>query len=396
MIDVAVKKKIQNPKKKTRMNKQTTQFKIQPFRRWIQIGFFLVTLWIGLEFILFVHQLEKGLVPTISRPPGVEAFLPISALISLRYWILTGVFNTIHPSAMVLLLIILATALLLKKGFCSWVCPIGLLSDFLAKLHIKIFDRQIGLPRWLDYPLRSLKYLLMFFFLYAVFVQMNVIDLHKFIYSPYNRVADIKMLKFFAEMSPTTFWTLVILFLLSLTIPFFWCRYLCPYGALLGWISWFSLFKIHRDKETCIDCEKCTRVCPARIKVHKIETVFSDECHACLSCIDACPVKDTLYLSATRTKWKMPRKVYAASIVLLFLLGTTVARISGHWQNSITHEEYLYHVKHLNEPLYHHNRGQAPDYSTDQYSILNEKERNKNLKHNEKSQYIDKKLKKNE
>ncbi len=365
-----MKTEIQNPKK-TKFSpiviikpkeKPKEKFRIQPYRRLIQIGFLLVTLWIGFEFVLFVQQLEKGIEPTISRPPGVEAFLPISGLISLKYWILTGIFNTIHPSALVLLLIILATALFLKKGFCSWVCPIGLLSEFLAGIHKKLFDRQVHLPRWLDYPLRSLKYLLMFFFVWAVFAGMNVADLHNFIYSPYNRVADIKMLLFFAHMSSTTFWVLVILVVLSIAIPYFWCRFLCPYGALLGALSWLSPFKIHRNQATCTDCKKCTLVCPANIQVHKAGAVFSDECHACLQCVDACPVKDTLYFSATKKRVKLSPKAYAIIIVLLFLLGTTIARLTGYWQNSISKKEYLYHIKHLNDPAYFHNQGQVPDY----------------------------------
>ncbi len=338
------------------------KFNIQPYRKLIQWGFLLVTAWIGVEFTIFVHQLQSGSESVISRPPGVEAFLPISALISLRYWLLTGIFNTIHPAALVILLVILAITLLLKKGFCSWVCPIGLLSEYLAKLHIKLFDRQHYLPRWLDYPLRSLKYLLMFFFIFAVFVQMNLIDLHRFIYSPYNKVADIKMLLFFAGMSSFTFWVLFALVVLSVAVPYFWCRYLCPYGGLLGAVSWLSPFKIHRDPVSCIDCGKCNRACPSKIKVDTAKTVFSDECHTCLACVDACPVKDTLFLSLTKKKVKIPRKVYALAIVLIFLLGMTIARLTGFWQNSISTKEYKYHIRHLSDPAYFHNRGHVPDY----------------------------------
>jgi len=93
-----------------------TGFQIQPYRKFVQFGFLALTLWIGIEFILFVHQLENELPVTTTRPAGAEAFLPISALISLKYWILTGIINTIHPSALILLLIICATAIILKKG----------------------------------------------------------------------------------------------------------------------------------------------------------------------------------------------------------------------------------------------------------------------------------------
>jgi polyferredoxin len=348
------------------------KFSIQPYRRMIQVGFLLLTMWIGVEYYLYVEALTNGVIPSMNRPAGVEGFLPISALISLKYWILTGVFNTIHPSALILLLIFGGIALMLKKGFCSWICPFGWLSEMLAKIHIKIFDRQLKLPHWLDYPLRSLKYLLLLFFVWAVFVEMNVVTLKNFIYSPYNRVADVKMLHFFTQMSDTTFWVLVLLVGFSLAIPYFWCRYLCPYGALLGAISWLSPYKINRDTESCIDCEKCTKICPAKIRVHIDKTVYSDECHACLQCVDVCPVKDTLYLSATRYKHKISRKVYAWSIVIIFITGTTIARIFGVWNSSISDEELMYHIQNIEGPEYKHNQGEVSDYDRQKWQPADE------------------------
>ncbi|HDL18911.1 MAG TPA: 4Fe-4S binding protein [Bacteroidetes bacterium] len=345
-----------------RKTENAATFKVYPYRRMVQFGFLLLTIWIGIEFIVWVKQLESGLSPTLSRPPGVEVFLPLSALISLKYWLLTGVFNLIHPSGLVIFMIVLATGVLLKKGFCSWVCPFGLLSEYLAKIHIVLFDRIRKIPGWLDYPLRSLKYLLLLFFGGSILFGMNVLRLEQFINSPYNKVADIKMLQFFANMSDVTLWTLVILVLLSILIPYFWCRYLCPYGALLGMISWFSPLKIHRNAESCIDCDKCTNVCPAGIQVHKANAVFSDECNACLECVDACPVKDTLYLSVTKKQWKLSRKAYLFILIGLFVLGTAMAKISGFWQNNISTKEYQYYIKRMNEPVYNHNRGAVPDY----------------------------------
>jgi polyferredoxin len=338
------------------------KYRIRPFRQVIQMLFLLLVIWIGVEFVLFVHSLEKSTGTEVQRPPGVEAFLPISALISLRYWLTTGIFNTVHPAALFILLLILTISFLLKKSFCSWICPVGLFSELLSKIHRKIFDRQFKLPTWLDFPLRSLKYLLLLFFLNAIFLEMTITDLENFLYSPYNQVADIKMLKFFSEISATTFWTLVILVLLSLLLPYFWCRYLCPYGALLGAISWLSPWKIQRQKTTCIDCEKCTRVCPASIKVHKLNQVISDECHGCLNCIDVCPVNDTLYLAVTPNKFRLSRKIYALLLVFLFSSGFIIANILGLWQNSITAETYRYHLQHLEDPEYQHNRGQVPEY----------------------------------
>jgi polyferredoxin len=333
------------------------------FRRIVQYVFLGITLLIGIKFTLFVNHLESGLPPTVSRPPGIEAFLPISSLISLKYWLVTGVFNRIHPSGLIILIIILSTALLLKRGFCSWGCPFGLLTEYLNKGHQWLFRKRIKIPRGLDYPLRSLKYLLLAFFLWAILIKMNAAALEYFIYSPYNMVADIKMLYFFENISAVAFWVLLAIFVLSILIRNFWCRYLCPYGALLGVLSFLSLFKIHRNPEPCTDCRQCTRTCPVDIKVHKTACVISDECHACLKCVSVCPEPDTLYISASRQSAMIKPWVYAAVIILLFLGGSMLGRTTGHWQTDISTNEYLFHIRHLDLPFYQHSRGQIPDYN---------------------------------
>ena len=334
----------------------------ETFRKSVQAGFLVTVCWIGLDFARFVGQLEYRIAPSTPRPPGVEAFLPISSLISLKHWILTGNVNSVHPAGLFIFIMVLCTALLLKKGFCSWVCPIGLFSESLAWVHRRLFRRPVTLPAWLDFPLRSLKYLLLIFFLWAIVVKMDTRALETFIYSPYNRVADIKMLKFFTQISTVSLVTLVLLTLLSLFVRHFWCRYLCPYGALLGALSLFSVTRIRRDESACIQCEKCTRACPSSIRVHRAGSVGSDECHACMKCVDACPVPGTLELSLAGGRGTVKPWVYALAMVLIFSGGTTLAKKAGLWQNGISAGEYIFHMHHLSLPVYQHNRGSVPAY----------------------------------
>ncbi len=247
--------------------KQLLQPNIQWYRKIVQYLFLATVVLIGIKFSIFVNQLANGISPTVTRPPGIEAFLPISSLISLKYWLVSGIFNQVHPSGLIILLMALATGLLLKRGFCSWICPFGLLTEYLNRLHRLIFRKNVKLPAWLDYPLRSLKYLLLGFFLWAIALQMDAVELEYFIYSPYNMVADIKMLYFFQNVTALAFRVLVVLLVLSVLIRNFWCRYLCPYGALLGILSFLSILKIHRNAETCTNCQKCTRTCPVDIAI---------------------------------------------------------------------------------------------------------------------------------
>jgi len=341
--------------------KGTRFFRFRPCRQLIQWGFLVLTLWIGYRFAVFVEQLSLPGDDLVARPAGVESFLPISSLMSMKYWLLTGVFSQVHPAGMILLIVILSTGLFLKKGFCSWVCPIGLLSEYLAKVHLLLFGKRRDLPRWLDYPLRSLKYLIALFFLDAVLVKMGVYELESFINSHYNRIADIKMLFFFSEMSAFTFRVLVVLLVLSVAVRFFWCRFLCPYGALLGGLSWLSPWKIRRNAESCTHCGLCTRACPSRVDVETQETVLSDECHACLQCVDSCPVGDTLSFSLPGRRVGLVRPVYAVAIVMLFLFGTVLGRATGYWHGDVSAREYRLFLQNKDDPIYTHIRGKVPE-----------------------------------
>jgi polyferredoxin len=325
-----------------------------------QFAFIVLCVWTGVEFYLFMQWgMSAGQKPFFPRPPGVEGFLPISALISLKYWLLTGVINNIHPSGLFIFVAIIATGLLLKKAFCSWMCPIGTLSESLWRLGEKLLSGNLRVNRWLDYPLRSLKYLLLLFFVWAIW-QMDAPALKTFIYSPYNKVAEVKMYLFFADISKFALWTIFILVLLSIAIKNFWCRYLCPYGGLLGILSWLSPTKITRTKTTCIDCELCTKACPSSIKVHKVKRVWSDECMSCLECVQVCPVKNTLDLRTGLLNKRIPTRVFAALVAGVFVAITGLAMLVGHWQNGISKDEYLKHFQQIDSPLYQHNRGEVP------------------------------------
>ncbi len=345
-------------KRVLRRLKEDSQF----LRSTIQITFVLLCIWIGIEYYLFMQWGTTGGQSEFSqRPPGAEGFLPISALMSLKYWVLTGIINDVHPAGLFIFLAILATGVFLKKAFCGWLCPVGTLSESLWMLGRKLFGKNITITRWLDYPLRAVKYLLLFFFVYSIW-QMDVPDLKAFIYSPYNKMADVKMYQFFAEITSFALWTLIILMAFSLFIKNFWCRYLCPYGALLGALSWFSPMKITRNKSTCIDCELCTKACPSDIKVHKVGKVWSDECMNCLACVEVCPVKETLDIRLGLTKTLIPNWVFGVLVAGVFVAITGLAMIAGHWQNGISREEYLKRFPQIETPLYQHNRGQVPQY----------------------------------
>jgi polyferredoxin len=239
---------------------------------------------------------------------------------------------------------------------------VGTLSESLWILGKKLFGRNFRVPRWLDYPLRSLKYLLLLFFGYFI-MQMDADSLAAFIYSPYNKVADIKMYLFFAQITTTALWSIIIFMALSVFIKNFWCRYLCPYGALLGLVSIVSPLKISRNETTCIDCELCTKACPSDLKVHTAKRVWSDECTGCLACVAVCPVKETLDIRTLGTKTRVSNWAFGAFVIGVFVAVTGIAILTGHWQNAMTKEEYQKRFEQIDSPLYQHNYGRVPNYN---------------------------------
>jgi polyferredoxin len=318
----------------------------------VQALFASISLLLGVRFATFYQAAQAGSIPLPTRPPGVEGYLPISGLMGILDWAYQGTLNNIHPAATVLVLVALIMAAVLRKGFCSWMCPVGFLSEALARFGRWSFGRNFRIWSWLDIPLRSLKYLILAFFLWAI-LSMTADGLQAFIQSPYNRVADVKMGLFFLELTRTGTLILGVLVLGSVFVQGFWCRYGCPYGALLGLFSWASPTRIIRNTDPCVDCGLCDKVCMARLPVSRSEKVTSPECTGCLDCVAVCPVSDALEVR-TVGKRSMSPLAFAAVLLGLFMTGYLGARTSGIWFNGISDEEYVERIQEIHSPAYGH------------------------------------------
>ena len=316
-------------------------------RRAVQLVFLGICLWIGWRFIQFYFSCLNPGQPLALRPPGIEAFLPISALMSARFWLQTGVIQPVHPAGLLIFGAILAISFLFKRSFCSWVCPFGLLSEKLADWGRKIARRNFTLPRWADWPLRSVKYLLLGFFAYVICCRMDVSDLQAFLSSPFNQMADVRLLQFFLHPSSTTIVVLAILTVLSVFVRHFWCRYLCPYGALTALVGLVSPTRIRRNIPSCIDCGKCAKACPASLPVNRLLTVHSDECTLCLECVESCPIANTLGVETVFPRRRVRPLIVALGIIGIVLLAVGFGKLSGHWQSSVTPPQMAQQIQDL-------------------------------------------------
>lgn len=421
--EVYVKNKRTETRKPGKKNRKG--FNSQKLRWCVQIAFFIVVLVIGWQFYTFVKYCEaggKGFY--LPRPPGVESFLPISALMGTKYFFGTGVINPIHPAGFVIFGTLLLTALFFKRGFCGWICPIGTVSEwewrfgdwFLKKLpqrvsyvirnvptrftaglslvftpiiallildvitmesfksplfryltpaYILAMVLPFAIPRKIwpdkvnDILARAWKFSILAFFIQVIFIKMPIEQLEVlYTRAPFVRVADIKMLKFFVNMSGMALSVILTIFIISLINKNYWCRFFCPYGALLGIIGYASPMRITRDTGKCVDCGKCTKACAMHILVEKKKHVLTHECVACYDCVNACPVNGALDMKLVGDRKKIHYVLYAVLLVGLYVAVTNTARATGHWYTKISDAEYILRISELDQPKYLHKAGQ--------------------------------------
>ncbi len=331
-------------------------------RRIAQWAMAAVSVLIGVQFTLWVKPQLAGLWPRVGRPTGVEGFLPIDGMLALRHFLHTWTVDPIHPAALAVFLGICLMSAIVAKSFCSHLCPVGLVSELLGRLGLSLTGRRHTPPKWLDVPLRGLKYILLGFFVWVIWFTMDPRGVDAFLHSPYAKLVDVKMWLFFAHPSRLTIAVLGLLVVASVFIRDFWCRYLCPYGALLGLLGRLAPFKVTRDPDLCTDCRACTRACPARLPVHEMTRVASVECSSCQDCVVACPVEGCLAvrapLAVRRRRWLRP--AVATGLALAIYLGVIgVFRLTGHWHTAVSAAEYHRRIPEIDSPLYTHVGGVA-------------------------------------
>ena len=201
-------------------------YALLPSLRWaVQGAYLLFFALVGIEFHSFYRQIVAGGPVTAHRPPAVEGFLPISALVGLKNLFLTGRYDEVHPAGLTILIAAILSSFLARKAFCSWACPVGGISralEWVGKKTIwKRRKKEILVNRWADRALISLKYLLLGFFAWAILWTMDGAAIGRFLHTPYNYAADAKMLLFFTDISRTAAATLAVLVVLSVVIKHF-------------------------------------------------------------------------------------------------------------------------------------------------------------------------------
>ena len=270
----------------------------QSIRHFVQFFFFALIGLIAVNHTLV--ESGKG-IPFVSAA-SLHAICPFGGVVTLYNLATLGTFiQKIHMSSVILMALIFILAILVGPVFCSFVCPLGSFQEFLGKIGRKIFKKRYNrfIPQKIDNILKSFRYIALIAVVYITAKSGYLIFAE---IDPYNALFSF----WSEEVSTLSLIVLGATAALSLVIERPWCKYACPYGALLGLSNKFRIFKIKRIASTCISCNKCTAVCPMNIDVAN-KTIVSDlSCISCLACTseEKCPVPETVTLSFAPLKAK--------------------------------------------------------------------------------------------
>lgn len=222
--------------------------------------------------------------------PGLF-ILGFSGFKSIYEMIIKGDFNFIQvfPSLIEFVTAIIIT-IVLGRFFCGWICAFGTYNDLLHLLSKHVFKINFKVNEKLDAALKYVKYLVLLLLIVVVWTMgSSVLDTT----SPWDAFA---LITDFPQVLSD--YTIGVVFLLLITVGAFFverffCRYLCPLGAVFNIFSRVGVLKIKKPSEKCGKCRVCTNNCSMGLQLFKVESVCGGDCINCFKCIETCPRNNT-------------------------------------------------------------------------------------------------------
>lgn len=195
---------------------------------------------------------------------------------------------SIWPQLLAMIIIFIIT-IVLGRFFCGWLCTFGAMNDFIYIISKKVFGTKFKVSEKVDSILKYLKYVILIFIIVDIWTSgSKTFDS----YSPWDTFAQFYNISGAITIHTGGFILLVIIVVGAVFIERFFCRYLCPLGAVFAILSKARILKIKKFRDKCGSCKICTNNCSMGIKLYQIDKVSSGECINCFKCIDVCPRKN--------------------------------------------------------------------------------------------------------
>lgn len=289
---------------------------------------------------------------TLTRP--VDFFFRLDPLL----WLVASLADRSWVAGVGWALSIMLLTLLLGRIFCGLICPLGTLQHLVSRVKPAL-NRAGRIAANRPHAARRLKYGLLIAVLGAALLGLNVagvLDPLAFLFRALAlailpalgiglkelfdvmAASDIKafnLLSYSAEVlvSPVfgygyqayqTAGFMGLLLLLALFLsrrqPRFWCRFICPLGALLGLLGRWQALRLVKDATRCTDCKRCQAVCQGAAHPHPTDTWQAAECVSCFNCAAVCPEKALSFELSLTSVTRPPRADVGRRLVLTGLL----------------------------------------------------------------------------
>lgn len=203
--------------------------------------------------------------------------------------IINGSFSfSSQAPGLVTLLIVFAVTALWGRFFCGYLCSFGAVQDLLASVSRKLAPKRKGIPAKADRILKYLKYAVLSAIVLFVWVLQLPVDSSFSPWGVFGMILSGNGSVMLSAIPSFGFLILAAILTASFFVERFFCRYLCPLGALFTPVSKGRLFRIHRIENACSGCRQCSRACTMGITLHEKELVTSGECIDCMRCMGVC------------------------------------------------------------------------------------------------------------
>ncbi len=314
-------------------------------RRIAQVFFFLIFLWFAI-----VTAAGKGWWQIDGWP--VNAFLWSDPLTAIGMLLSTGTFYWPFLIALVVLIL----TVIFGRFFCGWVCPFGSIHQFTGYLahRKKKVPKKIALNKYRKW--QKTKYYILIILLIGAAAPgvrsllTGLLDPIPLVSRSFNLALVPLLDNTNNTLSPidrsyTGAWVITAVFLtfvlLNVVIPRFFCRFVCPLGALFGLFGKFAIFRIGKNTSDCINCRLCDRNCEGGCDPG--EKIKINECVLCFNCREDCKHDTISYQTAKSTAGEqstpdVTRRGFVGSIAAgVFIIPALrlSAKTGENWDNSI-------------------------------------------------------------